>query len=110
MALIREFPIRRCRSSEDVAPFSECRNNLAADIFRVKKTHRPILVTRNGHPASYPVNAEDLDNLLDAVELSREIEISRRECTEGKGVPNERIMQATRERLRRRIEQRKSDR
>jgi len=108
MPAIREMPIRRCRPSEDVVPFSECRNNLSAYIGRVQETHRPILITQNGRSASYIVNAEDFDDLMDSIELARDVEISRREFSEGKGIPHAQVMQETRERLLRHIEQRRT--
>jgi len=92
MPAIREMPIRRCRPSEDVVPFSECRNNLSAYIGRVQETHRPILITQNGRSASYIINAEDFDDLMDSFELARDIEISRREIAEGKGIPHAQVM------------------
>ena len=46
MPAVRDMPIRRCRPSEDVVPFSECRNNLSAYISRVRKTRRPVLITQ----------------------------------------------------------------
>ena len=84
MSAVREMPLRRCRPSEDVVPFSECRNNLSLYINRVRETHRPVLITQNGRAASYLVNVEELDSIFDQMELSRDIEISRREFAEGK--------------------------
>ncbi|MBR3087256.1 MAG: type II toxin-antitoxin system Phd/YefM family antitoxin [Kiritimatiellae bacterium] len=89
MKTTQKMPLRHCRPSEDVVPFSECRNNLSAYIARVRETHRPILITQNGRAASYLVDAESLDALLDREELSRDIGISRREFAEGKGIPQE---------------------
>ncbi len=83
MSAVREMLLRRCRPSEDVVPFSECRNNLSMYINRVRETHRPILITQNGRAASYLVDAEELDSIFDQMELSRDIEISRREFAEG---------------------------
>ena len=102
---VLDLPISRCRPSEDVVPFSECRNNLSAYITRVRETHRPILITQNGRAASYLVDAESLDALLDSIELSRDIEISRREFAEGKGIPHEQVMRETREMLDRWLEE-----
>ena len=99
MSKVRDLPIRRCRPSEDVVPFSECRNNLSMYIGRVRETHRPVLITQNGRAASYLVDAESMDNLFDQIDLSRDIEISRREFAEGKGIPNEEVMRETREML-----------
>jgi prevent-host-death family protein len=87
-----DLPISRCRPSEDIVPFSECRNNLSAYMNRVRETRRPILITQNGRAASYLVDAELLDDLFDQMELSRDIDISRREFAEGKGIPHDEVM------------------
>ena len=86
-----DLPISRCRPSEDIVPFSECRNNLSAYMNRVRETRRPILITQNGRAASYLVDAELLDDLFDQMELSRDIDISRREFAEGKGIPHDEV-------------------
>ena len=99
MPMTAELPIRRCRPSEDTIPFSECRNNFSAIIAKVSKTHRPVLVTQNGRAASYIINAEDFDDLMERIELSRDIEISRREFAEGKGIPHRQVMDEMREML-----------
>ena len=80
MSKTNDLPIRRCRPSEDVVPFSEY---LSAYINRMRETHRPILITQNGRAASYLVDAESMDDLIDQLDLSRDIEISRREFAEG---------------------------
>ena len=91
MPKVIDAPIRHCRPSEDVVPFSECRNNLSMYIGRVRKTHRPVLITQNGRAASYLVDCESMDTLLDQIELSRDIDISRREFAEGKGIPSDEV-------------------
>ncbi len=83
MSKTNDLPIRRCRPSEDVVPFSEYRNNLSAYINRMRETRRPILITQNGRAASYLVDTESMDDLIDQLDLSRDIEISRREFAEG---------------------------
>ena len=92
MPKVLDMPIRRCRPSEDVVPFSECRNNLSTYIGRVRKTHRPVLITQNGRAASYLIDAESMDALFDQIDLSRDVEISRREFAAGKGIPHEQVM------------------
>lgn len=83
MPMTAELPILRCRPSEDTVPFSECRNNFSAIIAKVSKTHRPILVTQNGRAASYIINAGDFDNLMERIELSRSVAISRKQFENG---------------------------
>ena len=83
MPMTAELPIKHCRPSEDTIPFSECRNNFSAIIAKVSQTHRPVLVTQNGRAASYIINAGDFDNLMERIELSRSVAISRKQFENG---------------------------
>ena len=83
MPTILDLPIKRCRPSEDVVPFSECRQNFSTFINRPRETHRPILITQNGRATSYLIDAEDFDNLMDRIELSRSVAISRQQFKNG---------------------------
>ena len=46
---------------------------------------------RRCRPSEDAVDAESLDALLDGIELSRDIEISRREFAEGKGISSDEV-------------------
>ena len=83
MPMTAELPIKHCRPSEDTVPFSECRNNFSAIIAKVSQTHRPVLVTQNGRAASYIINAGDFDDLMERIELSRSVAISRKQFENG---------------------------
>ena len=99
MSTLLDLPIKRCRPSEDVIPFSECRQNFSSYINRPRETHRPILITQNGHATSYLVDATDFDALMDSIELSRDVDISRREFAEGKGIPSDVVFDRLRKKL-----------
>ena len=73
MPAVREMPIRRCRPSEDVVPFSECRNNLSMYITRVRETHRPVLITQNGRAANVFLDVGDYQKLIDKLDLMMDI-------------------------------------
>ena len=83
MPTTAELPIKHCRPSEDTVPFSECRNNFSTIIAKVSQTHRPVLVTQNGRAASYIINAGDFDDLMERIELSRSVAISRKQFENG---------------------------
>ena len=83
MPMTAEIPIKHCRPSEDTVPFSECRNNFSTIIAKVSQTHRPVLVTQNGRAASYIINAGDFDDLMERIELSRSVAISRKQFENG---------------------------
>jgi len=99
MPYMLDVPVRRCRPSEDVVPFSECRNNLSSYIERARETHRTTLVTQNGRAAAYIINAGDFDDLMDKIDLWRDVAISRREIAEGKGVPHEEVFDRLHDKL-----------
>ena len=77
MPTLLDLPIKRCRPSEDIVPFSECRQNFSAYINRPRETHRPILITQNGRATSYLVDAADFDALMNSIELSRDVPYRR---------------------------------
>ena len=67
--------IRRPHLTEDIMPFSECRNNLAGCFSRVRETHRPLIVTQNGRASTVLISAEDFDPLMDVFLLSRTVRL-----------------------------------
>ena len=84
--------------TEDIIPFTECRNNLANCFSQVRKTHRPLIVTQNGRASTVLINAEDFDPLWDIFVLSRTVQRSREELARGNGVEHADAMKRFRER------------
>ena len=90
--------IRRPHLTEDIMPFSACRNNLAGCFSRVRETHRPLIVTQNGRASTVLISAEDFDPLMDVFLLSRTVRKSRAEIADGKGIDHRTAMRQFRER------------
>ncbi len=91
-------PIQRPRLDEDVVPFTEYRRTLNACLERTARTHRPIVITQNGRSTSVMMSVADFERTWDEIEMWREkseltraVEISRREFAEGKGIPNNEV-------------------
>ncbi len=83
--------IRRPRLDEDVVPFTEYRRTLNDCFERTARTHRPIVITQNGHSTSVMMSVADFERTWDEIETWREkaaitkaVEISRRQFEEGK--------------------------
>lgn len=91
---------RRPRLTEDIVPFSEYRNNLAACFARVNETHRPLIVTRKGRADAVLVSAADFDPLMDVFMLADTVRRSRKEIAEGRGMDHATAMRQFRERHR----------
>lgn len=99
-------PIRRPRLDEDVVPFTECRRTLSDCLERTARTHRPIVITHNGRAASVIIDIGDFENTWDEVErwresaeMSRAVEISRKQFKEGKFKPHNTVWREMRSML-----------
>ena len=91
----RPKPIQCPRLDEDVVPFTEYRRRrtLAECCARTAQTHRPVVVTQNGRATNVMLSVADFESTWDEIErirarkeLTRSVEISRREFAEGKFV------------------------
>ena len=104
-----ETTLPRPKMSEDVIPFTEYRRTLSDCLERTKRTHRPLFITQNGRATTVVMNIAEYEQHedvisqyqahLDRVNLSRDVEISRREFAEGKGIPHKQVMDEMREML-----------
>jgi len=88
--------LERPRLDEDVVPFTEYRRTLNACFARTSRTHRPIVITQNGHSTSVMMSVADFERTWDEIEtwrrraaLSRAIAISRKEFENGETLTEE---------------------
>ena len=63
------------------------------DIRLIMRTRRPLFITQNGRAASYIIDAGDFDNLMDRIELSRSVALSRQQFENGEFIPHKEVMQ-----------------
>ena len=104
-----ENTLPRPKMSEDVIPFTEYRRTLSECLERTKRTHRPLFITQNGRATTVVMNIAEYEqhedvvsqcqSYLDRVNLSRDVEISRREFAEGKGIPAREVFDEIRKEL-----------
>lgn len=74
---------------EDIRPLSEFRADAAAMIQRVRETRRPLVLTQRGHSAAVVLDVSEYQQLLDELELLRDIQTSMRQIEAGEGIPHE---------------------
>ena len=104
-----ENTLPRPKMSEDVIPFTEYRRNLSECCERTKRTHRPLFITQNGRATTVVMNIAEYEQreelfsqwqaAMERCQLSRDVAISRREFTEGKGIPHRQVMDEMRDML-----------
>ena len=104
-----ENTLPRPKMSEDVIPFTGYRRTLSDCLERTKRTHRPLFITQNRRATTVVMNISEYEqhedivsqcqSYLDRANLSRDVEISRREFAEGKGIPAEVVFERLRKKL-----------
>jgi len=73
----------RIRTNEDIKPVSEFRANTASVLQRVQETGGPVVLTQRGRTAAILLSAGAYDELLDELELLRDVRRAERELAEG---------------------------
>ena len=93
--------IERPRLDEDVVPFTEYRRTLNACFARTARTHRPIVITQNGHSTNVMMSVADFERTWDEIEtwrkraaFSRRIEISRKEFENGEFIGEDELFES----------------
>jgi len=81
------------KPTEDIQPLTTFRANVASFVDQVRQTRRPLVLTQHGKSAAVLLGAEDYQDLIEEIEVLRDIQISERELAEGKGVPHEQVVQ-----------------
>ena len=96
---VREMTLQRPRLDKDVVSYTECRQTLADCMQRTRRTHRPLVITQNGHAASVLVDVKDFEALWaenearrEREELSRSVEISRDQFERGEFISHHDLM------------------
>ncbi len=91
--------MRRPNLSSDIKPVSEFRANAAKLIKHVQQTRRPLVLTHRGHSATVVLDVEEYEQLLEEVELLRDIRLAEKQVESGKGVSNRKAKEEIRKRL-----------
>ncbi|MGH9399588.1 MAG: type II toxin-antitoxin system Phd/YefM family antitoxin [Thermoanaerobaculia bacterium] len=82
--------MKRPHLAEDVRPLSEFRANAAGLIEQVRKRKRPLVLTQRGHSCAVVLDVDEYENVLEEVELLRDLQTSFRQLDQGKGVSHSR--------------------
>ncbi|HSB63666.1 MAG TPA: type II toxin-antitoxin system Phd/YefM family antitoxin [Thermoanaerobaculia bacterium] len=71
---------------EDVLPISEFRSNAATLVRKVREGRRALILTQRGRSAAVLLDAEDYEDLLEEIEILRDVQTALKELEAGKGV------------------------
>ena len=74
---------------EDIRPLSEFRADAAAMIHKIRETKRALVLTQRGHSSAVLIGVAEYQQLLEELELLRNLHIARRQIEDGQGVPQQ---------------------
>jgi prevent-host-death family protein len=78
----------RIKIDTDIKPVSEFRANAADLIEQVRTTGRPLVLTQRGRSAAVVVDAADYEEMVEEIELLRDVHTAVEQIVGGKGVSN----------------------
>ena len=78
----------RIKLNTDIKPVSEFRANAAELIEQVRESGRPLVLTQRGHSAAVVLDVTDYENMIDELELLRDVRTAVQEIEAGKGISN----------------------
>lgn len=81
--------MRRTRLKEDILPISEFRSHAADLVRRVREKRRALVLTQRGRSAAVLLDVTDYEELLDEVDLLRDVQTAQKQLDTGKAVPHD---------------------
>jgi prevent-host-death family protein len=80
--------------SEDIRPLSEFRSNVAEIIGQVRDTRRAVILTQHGRSAAVLLDVESYEDLLEEVEILRDVHAAETEIAGGRGISYVRVAES----------------
>lgn len=91
--------MKRLHLNKDIQTLSVFRANAASIIEQIKKDHRPVVITQHGKSSAILLDVADYEEMVDTIEMLKEVNQARRELNEGKGITHDKAMNSARARL-----------
>jgi prevent-host-death family protein len=92
---------QRFRLDKDIKPVSEFRANAAELIEQVRTSGRPLVLTQRGHSAAVVINVSEYEQMVDEIDVLRDIHTAVQQIDAGRGVSNRDAKAELRRRLNR---------
>ncbi|MGZ7031087.1 MAG: type II toxin-antitoxin system Phd/YefM family antitoxin [Thermoanaerobaculia bacterium] len=93
------YGVGRPKYDKDIRPVSEFRANAAKLIDQVRESGRPLILTQRGHSAAVVLDVAAYQDMLEEIELLRDVRSSEKQLKAGKAVSNREAKTKLRRRL-----------
>ena len=84
----------KTRPSEDIRSLSEFRANVAGVVRQVQRRRRPVFLTQHGRGAAVLMDVDAYEELVEELELLRDVHQAEKELTAGKAVAHSKALEA----------------
>lgn len=91
--------MKRLQLDKDIQPLSVFRANAASLIEKIRKEHRPLVLTQHGKSSAVLLGVSEYEELIDTIEVLQEVNQARQELEDGKGIPHKEVMATLKNRL-----------
>ena len=78
----------RPKYDTDIRPVSEFRANAAELIEQLRESGRPLILTQRGHSAAVVLDVAAYEQMIEEIELLRDVHQSEKQLAAGKAVSN----------------------
>ena len=92
--------MRQPKLDRDIKPVSEFRANAAELIEQLRSTRRPLVLTQRGHSAAVVLDVSEYAELIDELELLRDIRTAMKQAEAGEVLSNREAKSELRRRFR----------
>jgi antitoxin YefM len=92
--------MRRAHLAEDIQPISRFRASTADLIRQVRTKKRPLVLTLRGRSAAVVLDVAEYEDLLEELELLRDVQTALRQEEQGKLIPHDTVKSQVRKALR----------
>jgi antitoxin YefM len=102
MAFITSFQevvMSEIRPSTDVLPVTEFRAKTSQLLAKLRSDRRPMVLTQNGRSAAIVMDITAYEEMLDQIELLRDIRVAEEQIARGEAIPHDEAIAALRARL-----------
>jgi len=78
----------KTRPTSDIRSLSEFRANVAGVVRQVQRRRRPVFLTQHGRGAAVLMDVTAYEELVEELELLRDVHQAEKELAGGKGIPH----------------------
>jgi antitoxin YefM len=96
---LKEVVMKDIRPSTDVLPVTEFRANTSELLARIRATKRPLILTQHGRGAAVLMDVGAYENLIDELELLRDVRIAEEQEARGEAIPHDEAVARLRSQL-----------